>query len=203
MSNVTLVLTGFGRFHGMTDNPTTHIVEAITEMYNNSAPPSVGKFVSRIIVVSATEVTTAANELLELGDDNRIVFLHLGVDAVRDGKFRLELNAFNDASFRAPDEDGCQPDAEQIVKDEEFGNKIVTTLPLESYVEKLTERGYLVETSESAGRFLCNYIYYLMSRVSVNKPNYESLFVHVPSFDDIDRDTQVKFIDELIRLIVD
>jgi hypothetical protein len=63
------------------------------------------------------------------------------------------------ASFRVPDEDGDVLTGELIVKD--GPSRLLTALPLDEIVATLKRNGHeRVGTSEDAGRFLCNYLYY-------------------------------------------
>ena len=57
-----------------------------------------------------------------------------------------------------------------------------TVLPVEAMCESLKKIGYKCEVSNSAGKFLCNFIYYA-SLLEGQVRGIPSLFVHVPPFE--------------------
>jgi len=77
-------------------------------------------------------------------------------------------------------------------------------LPLGAVSEELRRAGHSVEVSADAGRFVCNWVYYhsLMAQDGRRRPPrqrpWESLFVHVPSFEHIPREEQIKFAADLL-----
>lgn len=64
----------------------------------------------------------------------------------------------------------------------------------------LKKKGYDVTTSDDAGRFVCNYVYYHSLRFAEQK-GHKSLFVHVPLFSKIDKETQMQFAASLLEAI--
>jgi pyroglutamyl-peptidase len=108
------------------------------------------------------------------------VLLHLGVD-YNSSQFKLEQCAYNDATFRVPDERGYQPHCECIILDGNIENKcsevdasssahrypswgkcLRTTLDLQSLRDELQQcTNEHVTISTDPGRFVCNYTYYL------------------------------------------
>jgi pyrrolidone-carboxylate peptidase len=48
------------------------------------------------------------------------------------------------------------------------------------FADKLQALGHDVQISHSAGRYLCNYIYFRSLQHCTNVPNWHALFVHVP-----------------------
>jgi pyroglutamyl-peptidase len=120
-------------------------------------------------------------------DGCHVVFLHLGVN-YRGKKFHLEQCAYNDATFRVPDERGYQPQGLCIIGDtalmkegmsgdynssvdaaakketvHKFGKCYKTTLALREICSKLQENGdsQPVCVSNDPGRFVCNFTYCL------------------------------------------
>ena len=63
-----------------------------------------------------------------------------------------------------------------------------TCCSIEAILKFLTKKGYDVTTSDDAGRFVCNYVYYHSLRFAEQK-GQKSLFVHVPLFSSIDEET--------------
>lgn len=62
--------------------------------------------------------------------------------------------------------------------------------------EKLSKQ--LVEVSDDAGRFVCNYIYYQSLNFCKNVSGTQSVFIHIPSHQTISIQEQIKFVKELL-----
>ncbi len=201
-----------------------------------SIPPTVSK--CQVIKTAATNVTNDINELIDKIKEDRNennaassststphchnVCLHLGVD-YKGQTFKLESTAFNDASFRIPDEGGYQPKKKQIDESKPFGERLSTSLNVKKICTKMEEKGFDVKVSGDAGRFVCNYLYWTsLNRIkqevestveeegnsssvenkdSTLSMNVHALFVHVPLFTVIDQQTQFDFINQLMDTI--
>lgn len=74
----------------------------------------------------------------------------------------LELQAYNNACFRCPDQAGWQPD--NIIIEEGSGLSVnstrCTSLPLQQIAAELQAAGFDCQVSQDAGRFVCNYTYH-------------------------------------------
>lgn len=79
-------------------------------------------------------------------------------------------------------------------------NFMQTTLPVEEITKTLATKGYDVMTSDDAGRFVCNYVYYHSLRFAEQNGN-KSLFVHVPLFFTINEETQMQFAASLLEVL--
>ncbi|CAM9717353.1 unnamed protein product [Pylaiella littoralis] len=92
------------------------------------------------------------------------VFVHCGVDGSAK-RFKLETHGFNEATFRVPDEKGYCPSFTPVEKDNpDTGHCRVTTIPVVNVLERLEAMGWgpeYVAESKDAGRFVCNYVYYM------------------------------------------
>lgn len=75
-----------------------------------------------------------------------------------------------------------------------------SNLPVEEITKELAKRGYEVMTSDDAGRFVCNYVYYHSLRFA-EQNGIKSLFVHVPLFFTIDEETQMQFAASLLEVL--
>ena len=140
--------------------------------------------------------------------------------------FQLEQHAYNEADFRIPDQNGFQPSKQPIDPSHPLSQRLSTDLNVKRMKDRLTQKGYEVGISGDAGRFVCNYIYYqsLRSVLTLQEEmrggpaaaghnddgddvgsdvevEVHVLFVHVPSFEDIPKDTQVDFTLELLDSI--
>lgn len=67
-------------------------------------------------------------------------------------------------------------------------------------MKSLVKMGYEVMTSDDAGRFVCNYVYYHSLRFA-DLNGIKSIFVHVPLFLTIDEETQMRFAASLLEVI--
>lgn len=139
--------------------------------------------------------------------DDTIIFIHFGVHS-NASTFLLEQFAWNEMDFRIPDQKGYQPSKTCITSsDGDLSHKKESTLPLIDIHSSLSSKHRfnnksIVELSQDAGRFLCNYLYYI-SLTSCAQKNWHSLFVHVPPFNVIPKDTQLDFIHALLKEIVE
>jgi len=128
------------------------------------------------------------------------VFLHLGVAAGSE-TFSLENVAYNEATFRCPDERGWTPEQQTIIpKNGHIFHTICTKIPLPDVDRDLKKLGYAVTISQDPGRFLCNYIYYQSLHYSGINCTH-SLFVHVPTFEIFPEHKQLQFVRDLIHTI--
>lgn len=75
-----------------------------------------------------------------------------------------------------------------------------TTVPVEEITKALEKKGFEVITSDDAGRFVCNYVYYHSLRFAEQNKTY-SLFVHVPLFVAVDEETQMRFTASLLEVL--
>eukprot|EP01126_Amoeba_proteus_P009407 TRINITY_DN13559_c0_g1_i1.p1 TRINITY_DN13559_c0_g1~~TRINITY_DN13559_c0_g1_i1.p1 ORF type:complete len:217 (-),score=20.90 TRINITY_DN13559_c0_g1_i1:65-715(-) len=200
---VTVFLTGFGPFRGVNDNPTMHLMNEIHlhlkdhPLQNNvHIPSSVVVEVSAVAAHLAISDHIVNNKIYKGREDNqKTVFLHFGVHGGATS-FLLEEKGWNEASFSCPDERGWSPLCLPIT-DHDICHNYRTTLPTSKLSASLCSRGFDCQLSQSAGRFLCNYIYYLSLHYS-SQNNTHSLFVHVPPFSVIPQQTQLEFVRALL-----
>lgn len=198
--HIYFVVSGFGQFCGVDKNPTEVLVRFLGAKGVEIDGASIISL--DILKVAAHNIDQWVEHLVKHRTVNvrnqRVVFVHFGVD-VRALAFKLEQRACNDASFRCPDEDGWQPQHQAIDESDgrALGSHMYTDLPVHELQHVLQRAGYKVVVSEDAGRFVCNWTYYrsLQCTREFQKrgSNWHSLFVHVPSFDEIDQETQCKF----------
>eukprot|EP00262_Sarcandra_glabra_P004441 TRINITY_DN15479_c0_g2_i1.p1 TRINITY_DN15479_c0_g2~~TRINITY_DN15479_c0_g2_i1.p1 ORF type:complete len:219 (-),score=39.13 TRINITY_DN15479_c0_g2_i1:188-844(-) len=206
---VTVHVTGFKKFEGVPDNPTETIVSNLKEFVQRRGLP-VG-----ITLGSCTVLETAGDgglpklyEILESAiseprpdsSNGQVLWLHLGVSSGA-MKFAIERQAVNEATFRCPDELGWQPQKLPIVTEDGGTSQTrETTCCIEKIAKLLRAKGYDVVISNDAGRFVCNYVYYHSLRFTEQK-GCKSLFVHVPLFSRIDKDTQMHFTASLLEVL--
>jgi len=134
---------------------------------------------------------------------SNFVIIHMGVDA-SSSCIKLETRAYNEATFRVPDEDGYRPSEVCIDSSQSLGTILSSTLDLDWVCADVNNRRRHcgksdgdVQLSSDAGRFVCNYTYwYSLNRardrtvtnicsnggLDVTEPSIDVVFVHVPPF---------------------
>jgi len=205
---VTIHVTGFKKFQGVAENPTETIISNLKNYVERKGLP-VG-----VTLGSCTVLETAGDgalptlyKVMESGisrendsSNEQVVWLHLGVNSGA-VKFVIERQAMNEATFRCPDELGWQPQQLPIIlADGKTSRTRESTCPTEPIIQFLKKKGYDVTLSDDAGRFVCNYVYYHSLRFAEQK-GHKSLFVHVPLFSRIDKETQMQFVAALLDAI--
>lgn len=215
-------VTGFGAFGGHETNPTTEIIEALSVSKDDS-------IVYDVLEVSTAAVDNYVNlrherANLSLTDNHSNVSIHLGVDGSRN-TFNLETCCYNNKDFRIPDVAGYQPLKGQIDDKKPLDDVSMSSFNLERICSVLHQEGFNVKCSTDPGRYLCNYIYYksfsqqekrnldanatthasVKSReeasLSSVKSENKTVFIHVPTFDKIEKSVQVAFIKRCIALM--
>jgi len=188
-----IVLTGFGRFNGVADNPTSRMAPKLMELA--AKLPGVEMVTCEVLEVSALE---CLRFFRRVKPDKEAIFVHLGVASSRT-EICLEQCAYNNADFRCPDERGWNPIQLPIE-----GERTPVTLcrrsplPLEAICANLKKRFEVIRVSDDPGRFLCNYCFYQ----SLLR-GYRALFVHVPPFEAIPMERQLEILTALIEQLRD
>jgi pyroglutamyl-peptidase len=166
-----ILLTGFGPFLGISDNPSMHIVEHFA-----AAPPCPG-LTTRVLPVSFQRTAAIVPGLLR-DDEPFDAALLLGV-AATDPEMRLERFARNRRSTETPDADGFVPASTEILPG--AADFYETQVPLDTLLSRLQGKGNPVRISEDAGAYVCNHAYYAaLHTVSEAALQTRCLFVHVP-----------------------
>lgn len=207
---VTIHVTGFKKFHGVAENPTETIVSNLKEYVKKRGLPK------GVILGSCSILETAGQGAVvplyqtlqsaisstenESSTPSRVIWVHFGVNSGAT-KFAIENQAVNEATFRCPDEMGWKPQKVPIIPaDGGISRARETSLPVEEITKALAKMGYEVMTSDDAGRFVCNYVYYHSLRFA-EQNGVKSLFVHVPLFFTIDEETQMQFAASLLEVL--
>ncbi|XP_022151050.1 uncharacterized protein LOC111019074 [Momordica charantia] len=205
-AGVTIHVTGFRKFHGVAENPTESIVNDLKAFVDERGLPAGVTLGSCTVLDAAGDgALPVLYDVLESGisnmtETNKVIWLHLGVNS-GSVRFAVEWQAVNEATFRYPDELGWQPQKVPIVsEDGEIAMIRKTSCSALAILEKLKAKSYNVTLSEDAGRFVCNYVYYHSLRFAEQK-GHKSLFVHVPLFSKIDKETQMRFVHSLLEAI--
>uniref|UniRef100_A0A2P2LRT9 Pyrrolidone-carboxylate peptidase n=1 Tax=Rhizophora mucronata TaxID=61149 RepID=A0A2P2LRT9_RHIMU len=121
---VTVHVTGFKKFHGVSENPTETIVNNLIEhMKKKSVPKGLvlgscrvletagqGALVTLYQTLQSAIVTNNSNSQAS----GRVIWVHFGVNSGAT-KFAIEHRAVNEATFRCPDEMGWKPQKVPII----------------------------------------------------------------------------------------
>ncbi|KAJ0752486.1 putative pyroglutamyl-peptidase I [Helianthus annuus] len=207
--SVTFHVTGFKKFHGVSDNPTETIVRNLEEYIKKKGSPKGVSLGSCTILETAGQgaivplyqtLQSATSNDIQQSDSSKIILLHFGVNSGAT-RFAIEQQAVNEATFRCPDEMGWKPQKVPIIpSDGGLSQARKTCLPVDDITKSLSNMGYDVVISDDAGRFVCNYVYYHSLRFA-EQNGIKSLFVHVPLFQTIDKDTQMQFAASLLEVL--
>lgn len=202
--SVSIHVTGFKKFHGVVENPSEWIVSNLEKFLKKKKNKLSCLSSCNVLETAGDGVLTTLYQLLESAlaknDGQRVIWIHFGVNSGAN-KFAIERQAVNEATFRCPDEMGWQPQKLPIVPDDgSISHARETSLPAAEIVQMLVDKGYDVTLSDDAGRFVCNYVYYHSLRCAGLK-GFKSLFVHVPLFTKIDRQTQMNFVASLLEVL--
>ncbi len=163
----TLLLTGFGPFLEVTENPSW---EAIRDLD--------GQTVGSLLVRTARLDVTYGDAPRQLQDAiNRVkpdLVLCLGV--APGAALRLESTARNRDTANAPDAAGVVRHDRAVRIDGPA--TIPTRLPLARLRAALSADGFEVTDSDDAGGYLCNHVFY---EVLTRRPEGVAGFIHVPT----------------------
>jgi pyroglutamyl-peptidase len=90
----------------------------------------------------------------------------------------LERVAINCVDARIPDNAGKRPVDEEVIPGAPAA--YFTTLPVKAALEALRTAGIPAEVSQSAGTYVCNYVFYALMHSLGSAPANRGGFVHVP-----------------------
>jgi pyroglutamyl-peptidase len=170
MAKPRVLITGFGPFPGVTDNPSSWLVEMLATQH--SAPDF--KLDARVLPTEWENVALI-HRLYETVQPH--VMIHFGVSEDLP-VFAIERSAHNRVSPRT-DARGATPDGRKI---REGGpTRFDTPFPAAKLAAHLRRTGIAARTSRSAGEYLCNFLYYHSLDWAFRQETVPPvLFVHVP-----------------------
>ncbi len=171
---IRLLVTGFGPFPGVRDNPSERLVGRIAAD-RRLLRISAGEVRTAVLQTEWDRVRLGAPELLAAHDPD--VVLHFGVHA-RAGGFRVERWARNRMGA-LPDARGRSYRACEIVRG--APRALPAGGPAGKLVSHLRGLGLPAEISTDAGRYLCNMLFYLSALHARNTGRPHAVqFVHIP-----------------------
>lgn len=164
-----VLLTGFGPFPGVPENPSGWLAETLA-----AGAPVHGWDVKA--AVFPTEWEAVAGLSPRLHDKLQpLVTIHFGVSARSKG-LRIERAAHNRAEPRK-DACGAKPDSRHISAD--GAARLETRLSVTALAARLRKQGHNARASHTCGRYLCNFLYY-RSLQRTRHEESDALFVHIP-----------------------
>jgi pyroglutamyl-peptidase len=214
--HVVFHLTGFGPFHGVQDNPTSTLMHTLPSYLEEETLPDHITVRSFTIFETSAQGSVETLEQLHASEhkhnssdaqlaDRHVVhyWVHFGVNGAA-RQIVLESQAFNEATFRCPDERGQVFMNQPIIDAPEAKTCLQSQVDTKTVVSDLRSAGHAVGTSNDAGRFVCNWIYYQsLYRTLKLGSTHQSLFVHVPPFKQVDDRAQLRFARALLLSLAD
>lgn len=184
----TVLITSFGPFGSFEQNPSQRVMEHLREQN-----PFEGLLDLQWEVLPVSY--QAVDDFMERLSPPDWAF-HLGV-ATGSGRMRLELRGQNWVSGR--DVDGADPSGQRIDEDAEDRN---TRIPLSTLKEFQERHAELIELSQDAGTYLCNFLFFKQ----LASPDTRSLFVHIADVDHAEGapsiEQQARMVSDLIQNLV-
>lgn len=163
--NSFFVVTGFGSFGSVNENPTERFVKqlAVTSSLERLYVCDVLDVSSQYVDAWVERVHGQVQKDPKLRG-SRLIFIHLGVCETANC-FKLEEYAYNEANFRIPDVSGSQPRHQKIISDSDLGAPKKTRLRVHHIIQNLSKlygrhSTEIVRVSDDPGRYVCNYLYY-------------------------------------------
>lgn len=162
----TALLTGFGPFPGVPDNPTAHLAARL----DGAVAGDRAIRAERLSV--ALDGLAARLEAAVLAHRPTILLL-TGV-AERTAEIRLETHAWNRADFPCPDQNGAWPRG--VALRPGGPDHYRAPLPEQPLARAMDGLGLPWRWSDDPGRYVCNALYYY----ALDRLRLPCLFLHVP-----------------------
>lgn len=166
-----ILLTGFGPFPGVADNPSG----ALACHLANSVEDADQSLTALVLPVDWRRTADALRAGLDYVSPD--IVLMFGVSKKAEG-FRIERFAYNGIQPR-PDCDGFLPPRGQICS--AHPHRLESALPAAKLARTLKAAGHTATVSRSAGRYLCNLSYlHALAWASESQPAPLVSFIHIP-----------------------
>jgi pyroglutamyl-peptidase len=173
MSRTRILLTGFGPFPGIADNPSARLVETLAGA--RSFAPRDCELHTQVLPTEWGAVGTLVPQLLNSLQPH--VTIHFGVSP-QARSLRIERSAHNSILPRL-DAAGVLPARRRIHLDGPA--RLDSTVAVPRLAATLRENGVPANSSAHAGSYLCNFLYYHSLAWAVSRDEAAPvLFVHVP-----------------------
>jgi pyroglutamyl-peptidase len=166
----TVLLTGFEPFAGDGVNPSGDAVQLVAAEW--SGPENL---VTAVLPVTFTGAAVRIRELI--AEHSPEVVIASGLAGGR-ADISIERVAVNLIDARIPDNEGAQPvDAESVpgAPDARF-----SSLPVKAIARDIAAAGIRTSLSTTAGTFVCNHVFYVITDAAIRRPGMRAGFIHVP-----------------------
>jgi pyroglutamyl-peptidase len=169
-----ILVTGFGPFPGVPDNPTARLVRGLDgRSYGGAAVRAA------VLDVSYDRAARQVRAAVAAGGWPRLV-LHFGV-AVGATGVRVEARAVNRKEAAVADVDGELGAAASIDPARPLDAALVTAVDVAGLVAALNASGISAGPSDDAGRYVCNATYFQsLAWFAAEGAAVPCVFVHVP-----------------------
>ena len=162
-----ILITAFEPFGGESINPSQQILSKL--------PNEVNGYSIKKILLPVNFIKAPCVAIKEYDKVSPMAVIMLGQAGGRSG-ISIETTGKNLMNARIPDVSGYMPQNEKIVSGgEDF---IISTLPNDRIINKLSEKEIPALISSDAGGYVCNSLLYTM--LYYNKGNVPTGFIHVP-----------------------
>jgi len=174
MSKPGILLTGFGPFPGVENNPTAAICKALDAS-------SIGglSIQSAIFEVCFESIGQQLSQVWIEDPPQRVVLLGVAVDRESIG---IETRAVNRCQSQRPDAMGFVPQENRgLSTAHPLDFELHCKMDTEALVRGLNQEGFPAESSDDAGRYLCNGVYFhALAKASESLIPVGCVFVHLP-----------------------
>ncbi len=183
-----VLLSGFGPFLDIKDNPSESIV---TQLARDFQSP----FIILPVVFGKSFEVLKEKALLEKPD----IILMFGVAATR-STICLERIGLNWVESKNADTSVSTPVTGKIVVNQELA--LMSSYNVEKVISEFdfNERK-LVEVSYSAGTYVCNDLYFRM--LNEKQISAEKLFIHIPPYEKIELQQQIELLSKVVKNAMD
>ncbi|KAH8048433.1 pyroglutamyl-peptidase [Aureococcus anophagefferens] len=173
--------TGFGKFHGVADNPSATLAEQVAAKFADDS--------WEVVEVSGEAARDAAlNGATPTSSSTSASPWTTRTSRSSAAPTTTRRSAATASGWRR---------RAKISADSPFGAPSPTPLDVEAAAAKAKDLGFSVDVSDDAGRFVCNYLYYCSLE---RRP---CVFVHVPSFDKLGLEDQLATLEVLRSGLLD
>jgi pyroglutamyl-peptidase len=169
MARPRVLITGFGPFPGVIENPSAWLAEALEEQASSRCDAHL----NARVLPTEWQATALMPDLYAALQPTLLI--HFGVSQ-RAKELRVERFAHNRIAARA-DAEGAYPP--NLVIRPCGPDRYDTALPAQALAAHLRRCGFPAMTSQSAGAYLCNFLYY-HSLEWAQQGGALALFVHIP-----------------------
>lgn len=186
-----LLITGFVPFGGDKLNPSWEAVSAL--------PETVGQWelVKKQMPVSFRGAPEALFKALDECEPDAVLLVGVAAGRVA---VTPERQGVNEMTARIPDNEGYAPQNEPIVPG---GPEVLfSTLPVEDMAEAIQAAGVSAQTSDSAGRYVCNVLLYsALYRLEQADDPIPVAFIHVPAIPEMGLDVPTLTLEEIEKAL--